>query len=225
MASLEEQGKQRARQLSRHLSDAAPELAGRLRQQRSDAMRCSEQGVTFFSPPDASSSADPGESSCDCGLVLPSFAGYPPAVREAVVGQLCNAYLQKEAEQVGGREAAAERHACWEAQQGGWEGERGKGCLPSLACAATLCVLLPTTSLLLPNHLFLDNRKGSSTACPAARSSWCSPLWGTETACPTPARWACGECTTGMAGSGKDLRCCRRAASLVGSATAATRAA
>ena len=94
-ASLEEQSKQRGRQLSRHLSDAAPDLAVRLRQQRSEAMRCSPEGVTFFQ------AADPAEGGGDCGLVLPSFSGYPASVRAAVLGQLCNSYLQNEAEQVG----------------------------------------------------------------------------------------------------------------------------
>lgn len=95
-ASLEEQSKQRGRQLSRHLSDVAPEVAGRLRQQRSESVRCSAEGVTYFP------AADPAEGGGDCGLVLPSFGGYPPSVRAAVLGQLCNSYLQNEAEQVGG---------------------------------------------------------------------------------------------------------------------------
>lgn len=94
-ASLEEQSKQRERQLSRHLSNAAPDLAVRLRQQRSEAVRCSPEGVTFFQ------AADPAEGGGDCGLVLPSFSGYPASVRAAVLGQLCNSYLQNEAEQVG----------------------------------------------------------------------------------------------------------------------------
>jgi hypothetical protein len=96
MASLEEQSKQRGRQLSRHLSDAAPDVAGRLRQQRSESVRCSPEGVTFFQ------AADPAEGGGDCGLVLPSFGSYPLSVRAAVVGQLCNTYLQNEAEQVCG---------------------------------------------------------------------------------------------------------------------------
>ena len=95
-ASLEEQSKQRGRQLSRHLSDAAPEVAGRLRQQRSESVRCSAEGVTHFA------AADPAEGGGDCGLVLPSFGGYPPSVRAAVLAQLCNSYLQGEAEQVRG---------------------------------------------------------------------------------------------------------------------------
>ena len=99
--SLEEQAKQRRRQLARHLSDASPELAGRLRQQRVEQMRCSAEGVTYFEDP---APAAGGGS----GLVLPSFAGYPAAVREAVLTQLCNAFLQQEAEQVGG---------CWDGAQ------------------------------------------------------------------------------------------------------------
>ncbi|EFN55570.1 hypothetical protein CHLNCDRAFT_134055 [Chlorella variabilis] len=92
--SLEEQAKQRRRQLARHLSDASPELAGRLRQQRVEQMRCSAEGVTYFEDP---APAAGGGS----GLVLPSFAGYPAAVREAVLTHLCNAFLQQEAEQDG----------------------------------------------------------------------------------------------------------------------------
>ncbi|KAL4436941.1 hypothetical protein ABPG75_004080 [Micractinium tetrahymenae] len=139
-ASLEDQGKRQQRQLSRHLSDVAPEVAGRLREQRRQQLRCSPEGVTYFcwegeagSGSSCGSEAGSG-SSCgseaggcaspcggagdaqgpaaaagttaaaavqDCGLVLPSMAAYPPAVREAVLGQLQNEYLQNEAEAEG----------------------------------------------------------------------------------------------------------------------------
>ncbi|KAL4858184.1 Acylamino-acid-releasing enzyme 1 [Chlorella vulgaris] len=99
-ASLEEQSKQKRRQLGRHLSDAAPELAGRLRQQRGDQLQCSDEGVTHFGSPGGAS--QPGDGGAgDSGLVLPSFSSFPPHVRAAVLDQLCNASLQQEAEQEG----------------------------------------------------------------------------------------------------------------------------
>jgi hypothetical protein len=82
MASIEEQSKQKRCQLSRHLSEAAPEVAGRLRQRRGEQLRCLQHGVTFFE--------GEAEAGGDSGLVLPSFAGYPPAVRAAVLRQLCS---------------------------------------------------------------------------------------------------------------------------------------
>lgn len=94
MASLEEQSKQQRRQLSRHLSDASPEVAGRLRRHRAEALRVSPEGISFF---------DGEEVANDCGLLLPSFAGYPPAVRTAVLGQLCSDDLRQEAEQARAR--------------------------------------------------------------------------------------------------------------------------
>lgn len=113
MASLDQQDKQQRRHLSRHLSDVAPEVADRLRANRQEAVRCSQEGVTFFSwggAEEGSSEGSPGRGqggvqespashpATDCGLVLPSFKDYPPAVREAVMSQLCNEYLQGEAE-------------------------------------------------------------------------------------------------------------------------------
>ena len=92
MASIEEQSKQKRCQLSRHLSEAAPEVAGRLRQRRCEQLRCSQQGVAYFE-----GEADAGG---DSGLVLPSSAGYPRAVRSAVLRQLCSEQLLSEAEQV-----------------------------------------------------------------------------------------------------------------------------
>lgn len=152
VASLDEQDKRQQRQISRHLSDVSPEVAGRLRQHRQDQLRCSPEGVTFFDSfggksggtsdlPCASSGAgsrqtdgegggggggsssrteDTGSASrvgrgadslgpsagSDCGLVLPSFASYPPAVRDMVLSQLCNEYLQHEAESVSWRQLA-----------------------------------------------------------------------------------------------------------------------
>ncbi len=82
-------------------------MAGRLRQQRSESVRCSAEGVTFFP------AADPAEGGGDCGLVLPSFGGYPPSVRAAVLGQLCNSYLQNEAEQVGDGRGGWREAASW----------------------------------------------------------------------------------------------------------------
>ena len=115
MNSLEETSAAKAHQLQRHLSDVSPELAGRLRDARSAAERVDTAcGVTYF---DGGAAAEAGATSPrsggagDCGLVLPSFAGYPPAVREAVLSQLCNSYLQREAEQVrqqGGSGTAAQ---------------------------------------------------------------------------------------------------------------------
>ena len=92
MASIEEQSKQKRCQLSRHLSEAAPEVAGRLRQRRGEQLRCLQHGVTFFE--------GEAEAGGDSGLVLPSVAGYPPAVRAAVLRQLCSEQLLGEAEQV-----------------------------------------------------------------------------------------------------------------------------
>lgn len=102
--SLEQQNQCQERQLARHLSDASPELAGRLRQQRSEQRRVSAEGVTYFACTDGSGSDSSSQelSSAGGGLVLPSFAGHPPAVRAAVVGQLCNGYLQSQAEEVRG---------------------------------------------------------------------------------------------------------------------------
>lgn len=133
-ASLEDQGKRQQRQLSRHLSDVSPDVAGRLREQRRQQLRCSPEGVTFFCwegeaggssrgsgegggcsgegggcASSVGGSAAPGPAAGaaaavqDCGLVLPSMAAYPPAVREAVLGQLQNEYLQSEAETVSGQ--------------------------------------------------------------------------------------------------------------------------
>ena len=107
MASLEVQNQRQERQLARHLSDVSPELASSLRKQRSEQRRVSPEGVTFFACTEGGSSSrgsgDGGNDdagSAGGGLVLPSFAAYPPAVRAAVVGQLGNAYLQQQAEEV-----------------------------------------------------------------------------------------------------------------------------
>lgn len=105
--SLDEQNKRHQRQLSRHLSDAAPELAGRLRKQRSEQKRVSPAGVSYFAEGDGAAGDEPAHS----GLVLPSFGGLPPAVRATVLAQLCNQYLQNEAEQVG-------RWGWWDARGG-----------------------------------------------------------------------------------------------------------
>lgn len=135
LASLEDQGKRQQRQLSRHLSDVAPDVAGQLREQRCQRLRCSPEGVTYFcweEETNGGSQASSENDGCgseagtgawlrdgarsgqgpsaaagaaaavqDCGLVLPSMAGYPPAVREMVLGQLQNDHLQSEAEAVG----------------------------------------------------------------------------------------------------------------------------
>lgn len=93
MASLEDQSQAKTGQLARHLSDAAPELAGRLRQHRCEQLRRSPEGVVYFE-----SGAGDGDGG---GLVLPSFAGHPPAVRAAVLTQLTNAFVQRQAEEVG----------------------------------------------------------------------------------------------------------------------------
>lgn len=125
MNSLEVQSAQQERQLARHLSDASPELAGRLRQQLCEERRVSAEGVTYFACTDGSGSGSRGSSSeepgsAGGGLVLPSFAGHPPAVRAAVLGQLCNEYLQKQAEEVRV-----------------WPGGRwGMGTLPRPACSS-----------------------------------------------------------------------------------------
>ncbi|KAL4430573.1 hypothetical protein ABPG77_005813 [Micractinium sp. CCAP 211/92] len=135
LASLEDQGKRQQRQLSRHLSDVAPDVAGQLREQRCQRLRCSPEGVTYFcwegetnggsqaSSENDGCGSEPGTGAWlrdgarsgqgpsaaagaaaavqDCGLVLPSMAGYPPAVREMMLGQLQNDHLQSEAEAEG----------------------------------------------------------------------------------------------------------------------------
>ena len=201
MASIEEQSKQMRRQLNRHLSEAAPELAGRLRQQRSEQLRCSQQGVTFFE--------GGGETGGDSGLVVPSFAFYPPAVRAAVLGQLCSEQLCSEAEQV--RLAGCLLALAWKDCLAGWAALQASGCtrgasvtwLPLPAARRLLhvqegiinCVPGCTPQLVLAT---LGDGNCLSHACSLG-------VWGIHDR-DSRLRWAC---MAGQRGRHRHCMCCR----------------
>ena len=143
----------------------------------------------------------------DCGLILPSFEGYPAAVREVVLGQLCNAYLQGEAEAVrqgGGGPSPRGAHTCGKGRRG-----RCRGCSGHAAGHAPHWRLIPahhcflSTPALRPAPLLLPGRRASSMPCPGAPRCWCCPRWATATASATQARWASLGCTTETAACGE----------------------
>ncbi|KAK9864325.1 hypothetical protein WJX84_008928 [Apatococcus fuscideae] len=76
--------------LSRAFSQANPQLAKEVREHRSEMLRQTPTGIHFFDNEVTESSA----------LVLPSFEG-SMQLRNMVVGQLENAYVQREAEKEG----------------------------------------------------------------------------------------------------------------------------
>ncbi|GAB4823016.1 hypothetical protein N2152v2_010062 [Parachlorella kessleri] len=77
--------------LCRNLSEAEPTVAGRLRQHRAAQLHVSPDGISYFDHCTEDHQR----------LTLPSFQGYPPEVRQQVLGQLCNDWLQREAEAAG----------------------------------------------------------------------------------------------------------------------------